>query len=98
AAEKISENVFTLGKTEVGYTEANGDILVYQVENIIPPVNEDPKEREKYAREFQSLMIDDMYQQLIGYLSERYGVTVNQELLKEIDEEMSPDLMTDMMF
>jgi hypothetical protein len=83
---EVYEDAFVLGKSEANYKEISGAIVVYQPKDIISPKQIDPKDEKKYETELRAEMIDDMYQQLVGYLSKKYEVKINHELLKEIDE------------
>ncbi|MDR0632090.1 MAG: SurA N-terminal domain-containing protein [Holosporaceae bacterium] len=87
--EKIHEDAFALEKSEANFKEIDGVVVVYQVKNIISPKEIDQKDDAKYKNELRVEMIDDMYQQLVGYLSKKYEIKVNYELLKEINEEVN---------
>lgn len=89
--EKIYENVFSLNKNDVAFLEIDGKIVVYQVIQIYTPRVESSDIGEQY-KELVKDVIGDMYQQLVGYLSKEYKVTVNRETLKEINEEVDPDI------
>jgi peptidyl-prolyl cis-trans isomerase D len=88
---EIYEDSFILRKAEANYRMINGKAVVYQVNSTIVPKEIDKKDEEKYQKELRTGVVDDMYQQLVSYLSkEKYKVETNDELLKEIDEEVPP--------
>ncbi|MDR0968036.1 MAG: SurA N-terminal domain-containing protein [Holosporaceae bacterium] len=87
--KEIYEDAFSLEKTVANSKEIKGVIVVYQLKEIIAPKKIDPKDEKKCEIELQSEIVSDMYQQLVGYLSKKYEVKINRELLKEIDEETS---------
>ena len=62
-------------------------------------MNYDEKsERDNKRMRYNSLLQDnsgDMYQQLIGYLSKKYEVKVNYDVLKEVDESIDPTALDD---
>ncbi len=82
----LCEEIFDKLKNEVGLKEINGKVIVYQVAGI----SYDGKS-EKDNRQTQYILLirdnsEDMYQQLIGYLSKKYEVKINYDVLKEVDE------------
>ena len=91
--DSLYEEVFSKLKNEVGMKELNGKIVVYQVADIS---YDKKKEEEGWQRSFVSLLLDyseDMYQQLIGYLSKKYEVKINYDVLKEVDESIDPSAL-----
>jgi hypothetical protein len=88
---EIYENAFSMGKMEANYKEINGAVVVYCVQNIISSKKIDKKDESKYGAELLGEIVEDMYQQLVGYLSKKYKVKINYALLKEISEEVSHD-------
>ncbi|MDR0678526.1 MAG: SurA N-terminal domain-containing protein [Holosporaceae bacterium] len=91
---EIYENVFSMGKAEAAsHKETNGTIVVYSIQDIVSPKEVDKKDEEKYSTELRSEIIEDMYQQLVGYLSKKYEIKINHELLKEINEEVNQNII-----
>jgi quinol monooxygenase YgiN len=88
--EKVHEDAFALEKSKANFKEIDGTVVVYQVKDIISPKEINQKDEAKYKNELRSEMIDDMYQQLVGYLSKKYEIKINYELLKKINEEVAP--------
>jgi peptidyl-prolyl cis-trans isomerase D len=82
----VYENVFELNKTEANYKEIGEDVIVYQVKDIASSTKADSKDENSCRLELQGEVVDDMYQQLVNYLSRKYGVKINAEQLREIDE------------
>lgn len=96
--EKIIKEVFAEAfekqKGDVAYREINDRIVVYQVNEI---KHEEIPHEEK-MKDYGSLLqenAEDLYQQLIGYLSKKYEVKVNYELLKTIDESSESSIPED---
>jgi hypothetical protein len=84
----VHEEVFSKNKGEGSYKEVNGKIIVYQVKDIIPAKQADPQDASKYRANLSQEMTDDLYQQLVGYLSKKYEVAINYEMLKESAEDL----------
>lgn len=89
--EKIHDDVFKLNKNDIASLEIDGNIVVYQLTQVFAPSTEDSDISERY-KELTKDVVDDMYQQLVGYLSKEYKVTVNKETLREINEEVDSDI------
>jgi len=91
----LCEESFNRLKNDIGLKDINGKIVVYQVVGM----NYDEKsERDNKRMRYNSLLQDnsgDMYQQLIGYLSKKYEVKVNYDVLKEVDESIDPTALDD---
>lgn len=82
----LCEESFDKLKNDVGLKEINGKVVVYQVAGIS---YDDKSEKDSRQAQHISLIRDnseDMYQQLIGYLSKKYEVKINYDVLKEVDE------------
>jgi hypothetical protein len=79
----IHKEAFSKNKGEASQKEINGKIVVYQVKDVIPAKQADPQEAAKHRANLSQEMADDLYQQLVGYLSKKYEVTINYEMLKE---------------
>jgi hypothetical protein len=93
---EIYEDSFILGKFEGNYREIKGNFVIYQVTNIAFPEKIDKKDEATYQKELRSDVVEDMYQQLISYLSKKkYEVKINHELLKEINEEVNSNTYDD---
>jgi hypothetical protein len=91
----VYENAFELGKNEANYKEINESFFVYQVKDVITPKEIDKKDEEKYQQELRAAIVDDLYQQLVSFLSKREGLKINHELLKDINEEVTQESMDD---
>lgn len=89
--EKIHEDVFKLNKNDMAVLESDGNVIVYQLVKQYIPTEDKSNISENY-KELTKCIVDDMYQQLVGYLSKEYKVTVNKETLKEINEEIDSDI------
>jgi len=91
--DSLHDEVFSKVKNDVGMKELNGKIVVYQLADIS---YDEKKEDEDMLRNFLSLSMaytEDMYQQLIGYLSKKYEVKINYDILKEVDEAIDPSAL-----
>ncbi|MDR2724204.1 MAG: SurA N-terminal domain-containing protein [Holosporaceae bacterium] len=92
----VHENAFTLEKTEADYKEIEGAFVVYQVNDVLSATKIDPEDERKYKDLLRDEIMDDMSQQLVGYLSKRFEIKINQEALKQFTSETnqsSPDEM-----
>lgn len=89
--EHIYDEVFSLNRGDVNCIELDGKVYIYQIDKIYSKTIEG-EQLIKIGRHLTSRIRDDMYQQLVGYLSKEYEVTVNHEALKEMNEEVSPDI------
>ena len=83
--KQIHENAFSLGKSEAAYEEFNGHVVVYQLREVVP-VDDVMTGRDDYRKQLSAEMSDDFYQQLVNYLSKRYKMKINYDVLKEVDE------------
>jgi peptidyl-prolyl cis-trans isomerase D len=89
----LYEESFDKLKNDVGLKEINGKVVVYQVAGIS---YDDKSEKDNRQTQYISLIRDnseDMYQQLIGYLSKKYEVKINYDVLKEVDETIDPSAL-----
>jgi peptidyl-prolyl cis-trans isomerase D len=91
----VYENAFELEKTEASYKEIGEDIVIFQVKDIISSTKIDLKDENACRLELQNEIVDDMYQQLVNYLSRKYDVKINFEQLKEIDKSSNQDPLED---
>jgi hypothetical protein len=79
---KLHSSAFEMSKTDASYQEVDGAIVVYQVRDVSYPETIDEKDRQHLRTELLREGIDDMYQQLVGYLSKkRYEIKINHEML-----------------
>ncbi|MDR2158081.1 MAG: SurA N-terminal domain-containing protein [Holosporaceae bacterium] len=83
---EVHENAFAMQELESNYVELDGEIVVYQVKNIISPSKIDPKDEKKYQAALRGEIVEDMYQQLIGHMSKKLEVKINHEMLTGINE------------
>jgi hypothetical protein len=87
---EVHGNAFTDNKKEGGYKEIGETVVVYQVNEVISAKNINSEAGVKFKVNLVKETTDDMYQQLIGHLSQKYKVTINYEMLKNIDENINP--------
>lgn len=83
---KLCESVFKLPNDKAYYVEINDNVVVYKVNKIIPANSIDQKEREKLRVRLIKETVDDLYQQLVGYLSkQKYEVKINYEMIEKTE-------------
>ncbi|MDR1375261.1 MAG: SurA N-terminal domain-containing protein [Holosporaceae bacterium] len=82
----IYKEAFSKNKGDGSQKEINGKIVAYQIKDIISSEQNDSKDAAKYRTNLSQEMTDDLYQELVGYLSKKYEVTINYEMLKESTE------------
>lgn len=87
---EIFETAFKLDKNQAHYQKIDGEYIVFQVTKISSQEPTDDKEKFRYNTKLLKEMIEDLYQQLISYLSKKYDVKINFDILKEINEEVDP--------
>ena len=92
----LCEESFDKTKNEVGMKELNGKIVVYQLNEIMHNERSEEDNKPKYYVELMQNVSEDMYQQLISYLSKRYGVRINYDVLKTVDESVDSSFLEDM--
>jgi hypothetical protein len=81
---EMYKEAFLNSKKTAFFKEIDGVIVIAQVHEIIPAYAIDPNEREKLHASLIRETVEDLYQQLVGYLSKnRYEVKINHEMLKE---------------
>lgn len=89
-ASKFTEEFFLNDQRSPVYKEIDGKIVVAQVNKIIPAENISDKQQAKFYMNLAKDMLDDLYQQMIGYLSkERYEIKINSELLEKTGADTS---------
>ena len=88
---KIYTDAFKLDRNGINYIEIDGKIFVYQIDNIYTPKIE-PKDLAEAYKSLASDIREDMYQELIGYLSKEYKVNINHEMLKQNNEEIDSNI------
>ena len=75
---------FSASKNKAFFREMNGSIIVYQVLGVVSKSVVDAKTRTKLHESLLQEMGDDLYQQLISYLSKRkHEVKVNYEMIEK---------------
>ena len=80
----FAENAFSSDQNSASYKEMNNIIVVAQVEKIIPAGDINNKELTSCHIDLIRRVSDDLYQQLVGYLSrEKYAIKINNELLEK---------------
>ena len=90
-------DAFTKQKSEAFFKEIGNVVTVAQVNEVFPAENIDQKELAKQHVSLVREMSEDMYQQLVGYLSrEKYPVKINHEMLKESGEAVNQERMDDL--
>lgn len=90
--ESIKDYIFFLDKKESAYMEIGDEFIIYQVDKICA-IDSSDKNREIYIqdnekKDFIITTVEDKFQELIGYLANKYGVSINYDMLKEINEEI----------
>lgn len=80
----FAENAFSSDQNSASYKEMNNIIVVAQVEKIIPAGDINGEELTSCHVDLIRRVSDDLYQQLVGYLSrEKYAIKINNELLEK---------------
>ena len=80
----FAENAFSSDQNSAHYKEMNNIIVVAQVEKIIPAGDINNEELTSCHVDLIRKVSDDLYQQLVGYLSrEKYAIKINNELLEK---------------
>ena len=80
----FAENAFSSDQNSAHYKEMNNIIVVAQVEKIIPAGDINNEELTSCHIDLIRRVSDDLYQQLVGYLSrEKYAIKINNELLEK---------------
>lgn len=80
----FAENAFSSDQNSASYKEMNNIIVVAQVKKIIPAGDINGEELTSYHVDLIRRVSDDLYQQLVGYLSrEKYAIKINNELLEK---------------
>ena len=80
----FAENAFSSDQNSAHYKEMNNIIVVAQVEKIIPAGDINNEELTSCHVDLIRRVSDDLYQQLVGYLSrEKYAIKINNELLEK---------------
>lgn len=89
-ASEFAEQAFSGEKGSAFYKEIGQTIVVAQIERIIPAGNVNSEVFAKCHVELVRDMSDDLYQQLVGYLSrEKYEITINHEMLEKTGTDSS---------
>ncbi len=91
--DSLHEEVFKKFKNEVGMKEINNKIIVYQLSGMSYDVKKENDDKQKNYIVLLQDNSEDMYQQLIGYLSKKYEVKINYDVLKEVDKEIDPSAL-----
>jgi len=93
--DNLHEEVFSKLRTEMGMKEVKDKIVVYQLSDISYDSEKGDKNKQNDYILLLQNYTEDMYQQLIGYLSKKYEVKVNYDVLKEVDESIDPTALDD---
>lgn len=92
----ICVETFEKNKKDIAFKkEDNGDIIVYQLNDITHDKKVAAENKQKDYVKLRSEVSEDMYQQLIGYLSKRYKVVINYELLNKEDSTIDTEALGD---
>ncbi len=94
--EDLFEESFSKVRDDVGIKKINGKVFVYQLNEIKYDKKSEKDNKQKYYVELMRDVTEDMYQQLIGYLSKRYEVKINYDILQKVDEAVDPSVFDDM--
>lgn len=92
---KLHEESFAMLKNDAGIKEVDGKVIVYQLADISYDSKKEDEERQRSYIMLLQENTEDMYQQLIGYLSKKYEVKINYDVLKEIDEAIDPSALNE---
>ena len=84
--DNLHEEVFSKLKNEMGMKEVKGKIVVYQLSDMDYDLEKGDKNKQNDYILLMQDYTEDMYQQLIGYLSKKYEVKINYDVLREVDE------------
>lgn len=87
----VCDDVFNLNRRDVNYVEHDGKVTVYQVDKIHSPKIEGDQLIAS-GRELTGRVRDDMYQELVGYLSKEYEVSINNEVLQQLNENVPANI------
>ena len=90
--QAICDDVFAMNLGETRYKEHNGKIIVFQSVKIERSKTKDEKKINTWKRELHSAITNDLFQQLMGYMSSQYKISINYDVLKEIDEPVDTNL------
>ncbi|MDR2682087.1 MAG: SurA N-terminal domain-containing protein [Holosporaceae bacterium] len=83
----LHTTVFQKLKNDADYAEIDDTFVVYQVNDIVYPDDISQDDENKYHSSLIHEFANDMYTQLVGYLSkERYEVKINHEMLNDSRE------------
>lgn len=94
---ELHKEAFAKQKTDVFSKEIGNTLVVAQVNEIFVADNIDQKELTNQHVSLVREMSEDLYQQLVGYLSRnKYEVKINHEMLKESGEGVNPSQIDDM--
>ncbi len=92
----LCEESFDGIKNESAMKEINGKIVVYQLNEMMYDGESEENNKSEYYVELIKDISDDMYQQLIGYLSRRYEVKINYDVLRKVDETIDSSTLDEM--
>lgn len=94
---ELYKEAFTTQKSEAILKEIGNTVVIAQINEVFSAENIDQKELTKQHASLLREISDDLYQQLVGYLSRgKYEVKINYEMLKESGEGIDPARMDDM--
>lgn len=84
-AQMFAEDAFAANKGAAFFKEAeSGKVIVAQLDNVIPLADIEDKVRNAGHVELVRAMSDDLYQQLVNYLSKvKYEIKINHEMLEK---------------
>ena len=89
-AANFADQAFKKEKGTTFYKDFGTSIVVAQVEKIIPIKDVDNEINTKCHIELVRSVSDDLYQQLVGYLSrEKYEIKINREMLEKTGADSS---------
>lgn len=88
---KLADSAFDMPNEKISYTEIGDNVVVYKLNEVLPPEDIDSQKRTDLHVELVREFTTDMYQQLVTYLSnEKFDVQINYEMLKETTGEGMP--------
>ncbi len=84
--QNVCDEAFNMSKSDIFYKEIDGVVYVYYLKDIVHDKEVIEKNKQLGFSRLISANTEDLYQQLVGYLSKKYEVKINNEMLKEMDD------------
>lgn len=90
--KNLQDEGFNINHNEIAFKEVDNKVIVYQLDSVVANKEANPDDYKKYYGEYLTSVVDDMYQELVNYLSKKYKVTINRARLQEIQEKVNPNI------